>query len=72
MRSRKLPADIGLAHISVIHCHFANIADRTGQNARFDAGSETVIADDEANLYTKRTYRTHWGTPKLLGLGAGG
>ena len=67
VRSRKLPnADIGEGHLSVIHCHLANIVGRTGRNVRFDPGSETVIADEEANLYTKRTYRTHWGTPKLL------
>lgn len=67
VRSRKLPsADIGEGHISVIHCHLANIIARTGRNLRFDPGTETVIADDEANLYVKRAYRTHWGTPKLL------
>jgi len=67
VRSRKLPnADIGEAHISTIHCHLANIVARTGRNLRFDAGTEAVIADDEANLYVKRAYRTHWGTPKLL------
>jgi hypothetical protein len=67
VRSRKLPnADIGEGQLSVIHCHLANIIARTGRNLRFDAGSETVIADEEANLYVKRTYRTHWGTPKLI------
>jgi hypothetical protein len=67
VRSRKLPnADIGIGHISAIHCHLANIIGRTGRNLRFDAGTESVIADEEANLYVKRAYRTHWGTPKLL------
>jgi predicted dehydrogenase len=67
VRSRKLPsADIGEGHLSVIHCHLANIVGRTGRNVRFDAGSETVVADEEANLYTRRVYRTHWGTPKML------
>ena len=67
VRSRTLPsADIGIGHISVIHCHLANIVARTGRNLRFDAGSESVIADEEANMYVKRTYRTHWGTPKLV------
>jgi predicted dehydrogenase len=67
VRSRKLPnADIGIGHLSVIHCHLANIVARAGRNVRFDAGTESVIADDEANLYVKRTYRTHWGTPKML------
>jgi hypothetical protein len=28
--------------------------------------AETVINDPEANMYIRRAYRTHWGTPKLL------
>jgi predicted dehydrogenase len=67
VRSRKLPsADIGIGHMSAVHCHLANIVSRTGRNLRFDAGTETVIDDAEANLYVRRTYRTHWGSPKLL------
>ncbi len=67
VRSRKLPnADIGIGHMSAIHCHLANIVARTGRNVRFDQGTETIIGDPEANLYVKRTYRTHWGTPKIL------
>jgi predicted dehydrogenase len=67
VRSRKLPnADIGIGHISAIHSHLANIVARTGRNLRFDAGTETIIGDSEANLFVKRTYRTHWSTPKML------
>ena len=67
VRSRKLPnADIGIGHLTAVHCHLANIVSRTGRNLRFDPGTETVIDDPEANLYVKRTYRTHWGTPKML------
>lgn len=67
VRSRKLPnADIASAHLSIVHCHLANIVARTGHNIRFDPGTETVINDPEANLFIKRAYRTHWGTPKLL------
>ena len=66
VRSRKAPnADIGIAHLTAIHCHLANIVARTGRNLRFDPGAEAVIGDAEANLYVKRTYRTHWSTPKL-------
>jgi predicted dehydrogenase len=66
VRSRTLPnADIGIGHMSAVHCHLANIIARTGRNLRFDAGTESVIADEEANLYVRRAYRTHWGTPKL-------
>jgi predicted dehydrogenase len=67
VRSRKPPnADIGIGHMSAIHCHLANIVARTGRNLRFDAGTETVVGDDQANLYVGRKYRTHWGTPKLV------
>jgi hypothetical protein len=67
VRSRKLPnADIASTHLSIVHCHLANIVARTGHNIRFDAGTETVINDPEANMYIRRAYRTHWGTPKLL------
>ncbi|MCL4794026.1 MAG: Gfo/Idh/MocA family oxidoreductase [Bryobacteraceae bacterium] len=67
VRSRKLPnADIASAHLSIVHCHLANIVARTGHKIRFDAGTETVINDPEANIYIRRAYRTHWGTPKLL------
>jgi len=67
VRSRQLPnADIGIGHLSAIHCHLANIVARTGRNVRFDAETESIIGDPEANLYVKRVYRTHWGTPKLL------
>jgi hypothetical protein len=36
---------------------------RTGRNLRFDAETETVLDDAQANLYVKRKYRTHWSTP---------
>ncbi len=67
VKSRKLPnADIGIGHLSAIHCHLANIVGRVGRNVRFDQETETIINDDEANLFVKRIYRTHWGSPKLL------
>ena len=67
IRSRKLPnADIMEGHLSTLHAHLANIVARTGRNLIFDAGSETVINDSEANLYVKRVYRSHWATPKIL------
>jgi predicted dehydrogenase len=67
IRTRRLPnADIGIGHLSALHAHLANIVARTGRNFRFDAGTETVINDREANLYIQRRYRTHWATPKIL------
>ena len=65
VRTRNLPnADIGIGHISAIHCHLANIVARTGRNIEFDAETETIVGDAGANLHVKRRYRTHWGTPK--------
>ena len=65
IKSRKLPgADIGIGHLSALHCHLANIVARTNRTVHFDAESETVIDDPEANLYVQRRYRKHWGTPK--------
>jgi len=65
IRTGKLPnADISIGHLSGVHCHLANIVSRTGRNLAFDRESETVIDDDEANLYVSRRYRRHWSTPK--------
>lgn len=67
VRSRKAPsADIEVGHVSVIHCHLANIIARTGRNLRFDRQTESIAGDAEANRYVKRTYRDHWGTPKRV------
>jgi predicted dehydrogenase len=66
VRSRKMPnADISIGHLSVIHCHLANIVARAGHNVRFDQETETIADDSAANLYVNRTYRTHWSTPKV-------
>ena len=65
VRTCKLPnADVGIGHISAIHCHLANIVARTGRNLEFDAETETIVGDPGANLHVKRRYRTHWGTPQ--------
>jgi predicted dehydrogenase len=65
IRSRKLPnADIGISHLSAIHCHLANIVARTGHHVNFDEGTETIPGDPVANVHVKRAYRTHFSTPK--------
>jgi len=67
IKSRKAPnADIGTGHLSAMHCHLANITARTGRTLQFEAETETVVDDEQANLYVKRRYRRHWGTPKRL------
>jgi len=46
VRSRKLPnADIATGHLSVIHCHLANIVARAGRNVKFDQESESIPGD---------------------------
>jgi predicted dehydrogenase len=64
-RSRKLPnADVGIGHLSAVHCHLANIVSRTSRHLRFDQETEAIIDDPEANLHVKRAYGTHWSVPK--------
>ena len=65
IKSGKLPnADIGIGHISGLHCHLANIVSRAGTGFAFDIETETIPGDPEANVHVKRRYRTHWATPK--------
>ena len=65
VRSRKPPAaEIEIGHVSALHCHLGNIVARTGRNLKFDAKTETVTSDTEANTLVKRQYRQHWATPK--------
>ena len=65
IKSGNLPsADIGIGHLSGIHCHLANIVARSGVNFDFDAETETILSEPAANAYIKRRYRPHWATPK--------
>ena len=67
VKSRKLPnADIGIGHLSALHAHLANIVARVNRTVHFDAETESIVGDDEANLYVRRRYRRHWATPKRL------
>lgn len=65
VKSRQKPnAEIEIGHISSLHSHLANIVIRSGRNLKFDAKTETIIGDAEANKLTGRQYRKHWATPK--------
>ena len=65
IKSRKLPnADIEKGHISTVLCHLGNIVSRTGRTIDYDAKTEMIKGDPEANRLVKREYRTHWSTPK--------
>ncbi len=68
VKSRELPnCDIGEGHLSTMHAHLANIVARCNRTVQFDAETETVVGDQQANLYVGRKYRTHWATPKGAG-----
>lgn len=67
VRSRRAPnAEIEIGRISALHCHLANIVARTGRALRYDAKSESIHGDTEANKLLGRAYRSHWSTPKGL------
>ena len=65
IKSRKRPnCDIEIGHISSAHCHLGNIVHRTGRNIAFNAATESIPNDAEANAMLRRKYRNHWATPK--------
>ena len=65
IRTRKTPnAGAEVGHISSALCHLGNIVARTNRTIKFDAKTETIINDPEANRFTSRRYRQHWSTPK--------
>ena len=67
VRSRKEPnAEIEVGYRSVLHCHLGNIVARTGRTIRFDAATESIPGDAEANRLLGREYRDHWGRPRSV------
>lgn len=65
VRSRKAPnAEIENGFRSVVHCHLANVVARTGRSVRYDAKSDSVSGDPEAEKLMGREYRNHWATPR--------
>jgi predicted dehydrogenase len=64
IRTREAPnAEIEIGYVSSLHCHLGNIVARTGRAIRFDAKTETIPGDAEANALLGREYRKHWATP---------
>ena len=65
IRTRKAPnAGAEVGHISSALCHLGNIVARTNRTIKFDAKTETIMNDPEANRFTSRQYRQHWSAPK--------
>ena len=56
-------ADIEIGHHSTRLCHLGNIAYRTGRTIRFDAATETIQDDAEANKLLRREYRKGFELP---------
>jgi predicted dehydrogenase len=64
IRSRKKPqVEIEEGHWATSLAHLGNIVARTGRPIRFDAKSQAVIGDAEANKLVRREYRAHWSRP---------
>jgi hypothetical protein len=67
IRDRKRPnADIEDGHKSTRLCHLGNIAYRVGRVLRFDAATETLLDDPEANKLLGRSYRQPFVLPEKV------
>jgi predicted dehydrogenase len=60
---KKPNADIEEGHKSTRLCHLGNIAYRVGRALRFDAHTETIVDDTEANALLGRSYRKGFALP---------
>ncbi len=61
LKSRQKPnADIEEGHRSATMCHLGNISTRLGRSLKWDAATEQVIGDNEANQMLARPYRSPW------------
>lgn len=62
-RSRPV-ADVEQGHISTASCLLANIALDLGRTLTWDANTQRVVGDDEANARLRRPYRAPWQHPE--------
>lgn len=58
-------ADIEIGHKSTRLCHLGNMAYRLQRSLEFDAETETIRGDDQANQLLGRDYRKGFELPKL-------
>jgi hypothetical protein len=62
---RKPSADIEIGHWAATAAHLGNIVSRVGRSVAFDAGSEQILDDQQANRLVRRQYRPgHWAAPE--------
>ena len=57
-------ADIEEGHISTASCILGNIAMQLGRTLTWDAKTQLVAGDDEANRLLQRPYRQPWQHPQ--------
>jgi predicted dehydrogenase len=58
VKTRELPvSDVYTHHRAMTTCHLANIAIRLGRPLAWDAKSEQIVGDEEANAWQKRPQR---------------
>ena len=63
--TRKPPvADIAEGYISTTTCLLGNVALKVGRSLTWDATTQTVAADDDANKLFRRAYRKPWTYPE--------
>ncbi len=62
---KKLNAEVEEGHNSTRLCHLGNIAFRTGHAIKFDAKTETLVDDADANKLLGREYRAGFELPKI-------
>jgi predicted dehydrogenase len=61
IKSRQPPvSDLGSAHQTSLACHLANIAARVGRVVNWDAASDAISGDPDANALLTKTYRAPW------------
>jgi predicted dehydrogenase len=61
IKSRELPiCDVEIGHRSATACHLGNIVARLGRKIKWDAKTEQIVGDDEANKMISRPYRKPW------------
>jgi len=62
---KRTVSDVEIGHNSMIACHLANIAFRTGRRVQWDAAREQIVGDAEAQKLIHKAYRAPWTLPTI-------
>jgi len=60
----KINSPVDEAHKSILLCHLANIAQRTGRTLQCNPANGHILNDKEAMMLWRRTYEKGW-EPKI-------